>query len=128
MLFVYLLLHFRQLHSILPESVLSSLLYIRDSLHGLNRADVKVTIILDWLIPLLLKLKHRVFCDLFIMNLPIGLSPCQFSRVVFGFEMSVAFRTTESEIFTIIPDKQDSMPWVNRAWTEVTSLNPHSTI
>ena len=62
------------------------------------------------------------------MKFSIGFGPGEFSGVVLGLEMSVAFRTTESEYLAIIPDEHDSMSRVDWTGAKIASLNSHSTI
>lgn len=119
------LLDLAQLHSVLPESFLTSVPDISDLLHGLDRLDVHVSIVLHWLVALLFELENRVVCQLFAVNFSVGFGPGEFSWVVFGLEMLVALSTTEFENFTVVTNEGHSMAWVNRTRAEVTLIDSH---
>jgi hypothetical protein len=44
---------------------------------------------------------------------------------MFGFEMFMAFGSTEFEYFAIISDEGHSVSWIDRSGTEVTFLYSH---
>jgi hypothetical protein len=72
---IYLLLDFGQFHTILPETVLSSLLNIRDALHGLDSLDVEISVVLLGSVSFLFKVVNRVVHEFFIVDLAIGFGP-----------------------------------------------------
>lgn len=47
-------------HSVVPESVLSSLSDVRYFFHGLDCFDIEFSIVLDWFVSFLFKLKDRI--------------------------------------------------------------------
>ena len=49
------------------------------------------------------------------MDLPICFGPLEFARIMFGFEMSIAFGPTELEQFRIVSDELDAMARIDRA-------------
>jgi hypothetical protein len=55
----------------------------------------------------------------------VGFGPCEFSGVVFGFEVFVAFGTAEAENFAVVADEHHAVAGVNRAGTEVAFLDSH---
>lgn len=71
-----LLLDSCQLHSVLPEAVLSSGFDICNSFHSLDGLDVEIPIVLNWFITFLFELEDRVFGDLFVIKLSGSLGPC----------------------------------------------------
>ena len=106
---ILLLLNACQFHSILPKSIFSSFLYICYSLHSLYCLYIEISVVLQRLVPFFLKLKNSVVSKLLVIEFTGGFSPCEFSGVVFGFEVTMAFRSTKPEGFTIISDKHNSV-------------------
>ena len=110
---VLLFLYACQFHSILPKSILSSFLNICYPLHGLYCLHVEISVVLQRLISFFLKLKHSVVCKFLIIEFTCGFSPCEFSGVMFSFEMTMAFGPTEPKVFAIVPDEHNSVAGVD---------------
>ena len=94
-------------------------------MHCLNCLDVEVPVVLRWFVVFLLELVHGILGEFFIVQFSVCFGPCKFSGVVFGFEVSVAFGSAESEGFAVVSDEHDSVSWVDGTGTEITPLNPH---
>ena len=60
------------------------------------------------------------------MDFTVGFGPFEFTGVMFGFEVSMAFGTTEFKHFRVITDELDAMARVDRARAEVAVLNSHT--
>lgn len=101
-------------HSVVPESVFSSLSDVRYFFHGLNSFDIQLSIVLNGFISFLFELKNGIVSYLFAMNFSISFCPGEFSWIMFGFEVFVTFSTTEFENFTIVTNESHSMAWINR--------------
>jgi hypothetical protein len=119
------LLNASEFHSILPESLLSSISDICDFFHGLNGFDVKVSIVLHWLMTFFFEFEDRIVGELFSMELSVGFGPGKFSRIMFGLEMFMALSTTELEHFAIVTDKGHTVTGIDRARAKVTLFNTH---
>lgn len=59
------------------------------------------------------------------MGLAIGLGPGDFTGVVLGFEVPVAFRAAETEHFAVVAHEGDAVAWVDWARAEVALLDSH---
>ena len=119
------LLYAGKFHSVLPEPFFSPVSDISDFLHRLNRLDVEVSIVLDWLMSLFLKLKDGVVGEFLSMDLSVGFGPGKLSRVVFSLEMLMAFGSTKPEDLTVITYEHHAVTWINRPRTKVTFLDSH---
>ena len=119
------LLYISQFHSVLPESLLSSIPNIGDLFHGLNSLHIHVSIVLKRLVAFLLEFKNRIIGKLFAVEFSVGFGPGEFSGVMFGFEVFVAFGSTKTEDFAVVTDEHHAVAGVDRAWTEVTFLDSH---
>lgn len=113
MFYVYLFLDFGQLHAVFPETILPSLLYICDSLHGLNCLNIQVSVVLLRSVPLLLEIVNWIVYQFLVMQLAISFGPRQFSGVVFGLEVAVALWAAETEILTVVAHEHDSVTRVD---------------
>lgn len=125
LVYVFYLLDLCQLHAVVPEAVLSPLADICDFLHGFDGVDVDVSVVHIGLVDLPLQLEDAVLHQLFIMQFSIGFGPLEFSRVVLGLEMFVAFGPAESEGLAIVPDEHHAMAGVDWPRAEVAFLDPH---
>ena len=60
-----------------------------------------------------------------IFEFTTGFGPCQLSRVMLSLEMTMTLGPTEPECLAVVPNKHDSMSWIDRTGAEVTPFNPH---
>jgi hypothetical protein len=109
------LLYISKFHSVLPEPFFSSVSDIGNFFHGLDGLDIHVSIVLKGLVAFLLEFEYGIIGELFAMDFSVGFGPGEFSGVVFGFEVFVAFGTTESEDFAVVADEHHAMAWVDGA-------------
>ena len=123
--YVLLFLHTSKFHSILPKSVLSSLFNISYSLHSLNCLHIQISVVLQRFISFFLELKDCVVGEFFIIEFTGSFSPCEFSRVMFGFEVAMTFWSTKSKGFAIISHEHDSMARIDWSGAKVTPLDSH---
>jgi hypothetical protein len=110
---VFNLLDLSQPHSILPKDILTAMFNILNSPHRLNGLDVKITVIHQWLIATLLKVKDGVICELFSVRLTVCFGPCYLSWIVLCFEMAMALRSAESKHFAVVTHEAYAMPRID---------------
>ena len=60
-----------------------------------------------------------------IFEFTTGFGPCQLSRVMLSLEMTMALGSTEPECLAVVPNKHDSMSWIDRTGAKVAPFNPH---
>lgn len=88
--------------------------------------DVHVTVVDLGLVDLALEFEDAVFAHFFVIYFSGCFGPGESSRVVFGFEMFVAFWSAESKTLAVVSYEHHPMARIDRTRTEVTLLNPHN--
>ena len=94
-------------------------------MHGLDGPHVEVSVVLNGLILLMLKLVDGVVANLLVVELAMGLGPGQLSGVMLGLEVAVALGPAESECLAVVPHEHHPVAWVYRARAEVAPLDSH---
>jgi len=99
-------------HSVLVESSLSLLSDLLDSGHGSKCSGNQVSVVSDWNISSGSEGQGRIYNQLLTSSLSEGLGPSQLTWVTTLLESFVTFGTTESELLSIVSDKQNTVQWV----------------
>ena len=120
------------LHALLPESLFSLRLDLRNSLHGLNRLAHEFTIILNRSMSQSLEVEGLVHDEFLAVRLAERLCPFELARVTLGLEIAVAFGTTETKHLGIIAGhtgtRETTSGWVSkhREWRARSAQAPRS--
>lgn len=122
---ILLFLNSCQFHPILPKPVLPPLFDICDSLHGLDGLNVEVSVILQRLVSFFLELEDGIIGKFFVIEFAGSFGPGKLSGVMFGFEVTVAFGSAETEVFAVVSNEHNTVAWVDWPWAEVASFYSH---
>lgn len=112
-------------HPIVPKSPLSPLPNVVNFLHCCNCFDVQVTVVDQWLVPLLLKVENGVVCELFSVCFSVCFGPGNPPWIMLGLEVAMTLRSAEPEHFTVVAHEGNAVSRVDWSRAEVALLYFH---
>lgn len=115
----------RQCHTLLVEALLAHLLNLAYTLHGLQRLGHQLAVVLHRSVARLLKLKRRVNANVLSVRASERLRPSHLSRIASQIEVLSALGAAETEHFTVVTDKHNSMSGINRTGAKVARFYSH---